>query len=109
MAVPPGAAAGVWATRRPVNRSGCPDSNLHLCVRIAVYLVALGIPNRVCWRVVLEIVCRTSVMSRKADSGQRPSTASFSGCFNGLTGVSSAKVGKFETRIDVFSFQSLPA
>lgn len=56
---PPGAAAEAWAGRLRATRQGFPccgfPGNLHLGMRIAVHLVALGIANRVCRCVVLEI------------------------------------------------------
>lgn len=56
---PPGAAAEAWAGRLRATRQGFPccgfPGNLHLGMRIAVHLVALGIANRVCRRVVLQI------------------------------------------------------
>lgn len=45
-----------WAGRWRATRWDSPG-NLHLGMRIAVYLVALGIANRVCRSVVLEIQC----------------------------------------------------
>lgn len=68
VAVPVRVVAEVWAAKQRANRSGSPGSNLHLGVCIAVYLVALGIPNRVCWSVVLEILTSTINHSR-TDSG----------------------------------------
>lgn len=56
---PPGAAAEAWAGRSRATRQGFPccgfPGNLHLGMRIAVHLVALGIANRVCRCVVLQI------------------------------------------------------
>ena len=52
---PSTAAVEAWAGRWRATRLGSPPGNLHLGMRIAVYLVALGIANRVCRSVVLEI------------------------------------------------------
>lgn len=57
-----GAAEASAAKWRANCRSDSPDRDLHLGMCIAVYLVALGIPNRVCWSVVLEIPKTIRVM-----------------------------------------------
>lgn len=64
--VPPAAAAGAWAAKRRASRSGSPGSSLHLGMCIAVYLLALGIPNRVCWSVVLKIATVRITTARRA-------------------------------------------
>lgn len=56
-----------WAGRSRATRQGFPccasPDNLHLGMRVAVHLVALGVANRVCRSVVLQIQAVSPVMT----------------------------------------------